>query len=855
MNPGTLRALEFDRIVHALAALTITPMGHDRTLELRPSTDAARVAAALHATTEATRLLAASSGLPLRSATDLATTLDALGVQGRPLEPLRLLGLADFLESVDASRVLIRRLTGGYPILSALAERAASFRNEAADVRRRIDPAGEVADNASAALASIRDRLRRQRTKLRNTLDGIVRGRDTARYLQDQVVTDRNGRYVLMVRAEHRGAIPGLVHGASASGATLFLEPLATVEINNELVTLHDAEAEEVRRILLELTDAFRGRPADLARTIDVATELDVIQARGRLSERMGGIEPVTASDGTFELRGARHPLLIPGVATIAGVGRAEADREETSADDESRDAATLAADAEGTAADAAWVPPGAAGAGTRAAGGPVPVDLLLLPPTRVLVIAGPNTGGKTVALKTAGLLSVMAQSGLHVPANPGSKLPVFAVVFADIGDEQSIAASLSTFSAHITNVVAMDRALALPALILLDEVGAGTDPIEGGALGTAVIDHFRGRGAHLIATTHYDALKTYAATTAGVMGAGFGFDPETYAPTYRLVYGSPGRSLALEIASRLGMPGAVIDTARANLTDREQQLMAHLARVDRQLQQLETERRQLSQERLAVADTERRLRGREESVREREAALRRRLEGRLEDQLRSARKEIDTVLEALKVRATELREARRAGTATTAAAGELRREMREAIDGIAQRVRRDTGAAVPVAAAPQPEAAASAPVAPGVRVLVGALGLEGTVLDLRGTQAEIEVRGKRMRAPIGDLRVIGRASDGSVRVQVALQPRAASLSELNLVGCTVDEALARAEKFLDDSTVTDQQTLRIIHGHGTGQLRRAIAGFLRDHPLVARFEAAPADQGGGGVTLVQLKD
>jgi DNA mismatch repair protein MutS2 len=812
MNPGALRALEFDRIVTAAAALTVTPGGYERMLELRPSTDAARVAATQRATTEGTRALANIPGFPLRAQADLGQTLEALHVEGRPLESLRLLGLAEFLDSIDATRSTIRRLPGSYPLLGALADSAASFKNENADVRRKIDPGGEVVDNASPALAGIRERLRRQRARLRGTLDALVRGRETAKYLQDQVVTDRNGRYVVMVRAEHRHAIPGLVHGASASGATLFLEPLETVEINNEVVTLQDAEAEEVRRILLALTDAYRHRPADLARTLRAATELDLVQARARLSGLVSGVEPVMSTDGTFELRAARHPLLIPGL---------------------------------GLSADAS------ANVETRTTG-PVPVDILLTPPTRVLIIAGPNTGGKTVAIKTAGLLALMAQAGLHIPADAGSRVPVFRSVFADIGDEQSIAANLSTFSAHITNVVSMDRNLQPPTLILLDEVGAGTDPVEGGALGTAVIDHFRQRGAHLIATTHYDALKSYAATTAGVMGAGFGFNPDTFAPTYQLIYGSPGRSLALEIAARLGMPGNVVEAARANLTDREQQLVEHLARVDRQLHQLEEERRQVSQERRTAAETERKLRAREESVRERESALKRRLEARLDDQLREARREIDAVLETLKVRATELRQARKSGTATTADAGQLRAESRAALESVADRVTRE--AAAPASAAAP--AGNDAPAEPGSRVHVGPLGLEGVVLELHGKQAEVEVRGKRLRVPVRDLQVVGAGpSKPSVRVNIDLSPREGLLSELNVIGCTVDEALTRVERFLDESTVTDMQELRIVHGHGTGQLRRAITQFLSDHPLVAGVATAPQNQGGGGATIVTLKD
>ena len=824
---SALRALEFDRIVAVVAGLAVTPTGRDRLGDLRPLTHVAGVVAAQQATSEGTLFLADHPGFPLRAPSDLEEILDALSVEGRALEAPRLLALSDYLESIEQSRNAVSKLQAPFPILRGLVATIASFRGEIADVRRKIDAGGEVADDASPALASIRERLRRQRARLRTTLDGFLKSQDTSKYLQQQVVTDRNGRYVLMVRAEHRSSIPGIVHGGSTSGASLFVEPLETVEINNDIVALEEQEAEEVRRILLALTDAFRGRPSDLGRTVDVATELDVIQARARFSEIVGGVEPVVSVDGSFELRAARHPLLMRRVAE-----RFEASQ--------------------------ARIPD----PGSRIPENPVPVDILLTPPTRILVITGPNTGGKTVAIKTAGLLAAMAQAGLHVPVEKGSKLPVFNSLFADIGDEQSIAASLSTFSGHITNVVSMDRDLALPALILLDEVGAGTDPVEGGALGIAVIDHFRQRGAHLVATTHYDSLKSYASTTPGVVSAAFGFNPENFAPTYRLVYGSPGRSLAIEIAARLGMPRSVIATARANLTDREKQLAEHLARVDQDLRTLEQERKAVARERASVAETENALRTREQKLHDREETLRRRLSAKVDDQVREARREIDAVVEGLKARAAELSQQAavrlrsgdkvRAAGISTGDTGAARADARAALDAVVERLKSGTEPA----AAPMPPVAPAA-VEPGVKVTVGALGLEGTVIDVHGKHAEVDVRGKRLRAALRDLRVIGGPSSrATVRVNIDLQPRGeGSLSELNVIGNTVDEAIARLEKFLDESTVTDLRELRIVHGHGTGQLRRAIAEFLKNHPLVARFALAPQEQGGGGATIVELKD
>ena len=827
MDEGALRAFEFDHLVYVIRDLAVTSTGRDRLSDLRPSTDAAVVSSTQRATSEGTRFLADNPGFPLRAPAELDIILQALAVENRALEPLRLLALADYLESIEQTRNLVTKLGEPFPILRRLVGPISSFSTESADVRRKIDPSGDVADNASPALASIRDRLRKQRARLRSTLDGFLRGRDTAKYLQDQVITDRNGRYVLVVRAEHRSSIPGIVHGTSASGASLFLEPLGTVDINNDIVALEEQEREEVQRILLELTDSFRARDEELSQSIDIATELDVIQARARFSTMVGGVEPLIATDGALELKGARHPLLM----------RRVQERLDPGSDDRTPNPESRISNPE-----------------------PVPVDILLAPPTTTLVVTGPNTGGKTVALKTAGLFAAMAQSGLHVPAEQGSRLPVFASLFADIGDEQSISASLSTFSAHISHVVSMDRELKLPCLVLLDEVGAGTDPVEGSALGVAIIDHFRRRGAHVIATTHYDSLKSYASTTPGVTGASFGFDPVTFAPTYRIVYGSPGRSLAIEIAARLGMPTSVIAAARANLSEPEKQLADHLKRVDEDLRKVEQERQNLARERAAVTEAAIKLRSREDAVRDREEKVRRRIETKIDDRLRDARAEIDAVVEGLKAKAAALSdqaavrlragERLKAAGLNTGQTGAVRAEARAALDDIAARLK---GGPEDEATPPVEEPGA---IEPGARVLVGGLGLEGVVMELHGQQAEVDVRGKRLRVAMKELRRIGgRPPAAKVSVSVDLQPREGLLSELNVIGSTVEEALTRLERFLDASMSTDLRELRIVHGHGTGQLRRAVAAFLEEHPLVARFEPAPQNQGGGGATVVTLKE
>ncbi len=789
------RTLEFDRIVEAVTALALTPLGAASLSELEPSTDPKIVVAAQAATSETVRFLERHPLFPLRAGEALPDALAALEVAGRPLDPLQLRMVADFVDSVDQARASVARAGDDFPVLRELVSKVTSFKGEVAAVREAIDPGGEVLDAASPELRRIRNELRQKRQKLRGTLEQFTRGTG-AKYLQDEVITERNGRFVLMVRAEHRGSVPGIVHGSSTTGATLFMEPAATVEINNDIVELEDREREEIFRILLELTDRFRARPADMIVSREVARELDVRQAKARYSSKVNGIEPEFTIDTSLMLKAARHPML------------------------------------------------------ERA----VPVDVLLDPPNRVLLITGPNTGGKTVAIKTAGLFALMAQAGLHLPATV-AKLPVFRSVFADIGDEQSIEASLSTFSSHITNLVAMDRELQLPALVLLDEVGTGTDPNEGGALATAIVQHFRQRGALVIATTHFDAVKTWGIGTEGVAVAAFAFDPQNFAPTYKLLYGAPGRSLAIEMAQRLGMPASVIAAARGYLSDDQKRLQAHLSRLDAQARALESDRLKLERERRAFNETNAELSKREKSLAEREEVFKKRLNERLDERLRQARRDVDAVIDQLKEKSEAIAEkASLRAAVNTGETGAARAEARTAIDKIVEDLRHPSQTT-----ATQSETASDTVAAVGSRVTVGGLGLEGTIISIDGNRAEIDVRGKRIQAKVKELRVIGPPSplarQARVRVNVDLKPRAGMLSELNVIGMTVDQAVDRVSRFLDDTLVTDLHEVRIVHGHGTGQLRKGIAAFLKTHPQVEKYYAAPENQGGGGATIVELKE
>ena len=818
MHTGAFTTLEFDRVVEAVTSLALTPLGAERLARLRPLTDPQAVQTALAHTTEGVRFLDANGVLPLEAPDNLDTILASLAIQAQPLEPAQLLKLADFLGSVARVCQSVTTANGGpFPALTAIVDGCPTWGRERGDVGRKVDASGEVVDDASPVLKTIRGRVRKQRNRLRGNLESYLRGRDTAKYLQEQVVTERNGRFVLIVRSEHRTAIPGIVHGSSSSGASLFLEPLSTVDINNEIVALDEQERDEVQRVLLALSTAFRRRAADLHRTLTVATELDVLQARSAFAGAVDGVEPRLATDETLELRNARHPLLMASVASRLAMP--------------SREGAPVE---------------------------PVPVDIVMSPPTRTLIITGPNTGGKTVALKTAGLLTLMAQAGLHIPAAPGSRVPVFRSVFADIGDEQSIAASLSTFSGHVTNIVEMDRRLSLPALILLDEVGAGTDPVEGGALGRAIVEHFRQRGAHVVATTHDDVLKAYGATTEGVACAAFGFDPATFAPTYRLVYGSAGRSLALEIAGRLGLDSQIINAATQLRSAREAQLADHLTKVDEDRRQLDGLRRTLDQQQAELAERATQLRERETELKRREETGRKDLGQSVDTRLRAAREEIDEVVDTLRQRAATLereaaeRAASRRAPLSTGDSGALRGEARAALETVASRF--------PTPAAPPSSSTrgARARIGVGTWVMLSTLGVGGTVRSMHGAEAEVEVRGKRVRVPLESIEATAprrTPAEPQSRVSIQIEAPTGPLDELNLIGCRVDEALSRAEKHLDQALLGEQRVVRFIHGHGTGQLRRAIAGFLDAHPLVRRVSPAAPEAGGSGVTIAELKE
>jgi DNA mismatch repair protein MutS2 len=750
-------------------------------------------------TSEACGLLETLGRQPYHDLPDPSEALAVARVRGERLGPAALRDVASFIEGAVeiASRVAVAERA---PRLAREAAGLGDTRAVAGAIRRAILPSGEVADDASPRLAELRRRLLRLREQLRSVIESCLRRRDAERVLQDDIVTTRNDRYVLLIKAEHRGQVPGIVHGSSGSGASLFVEPMPAVEVNNDLVATQDEERAEVARILTELTALVGARAAEIDGAAEVMGALDARQAMALLARDMDAVEPEIGTD-RLRLADARHPLLLAELSARLGQPRRS----------------------------------------TREA---VPVTLVLGDPERVLVISGPNTGGKTVALKTAGLLSLMAQSGLHVPAAPGTVLPVFRRVFADIGDDQSIAQNLSTFSAHLAAIGEMTQDLLAPALVLLDEVGGGTDPTEGGPLGIAVVEHFRRQGAMVVATTHHGLMRAYAQSTPGVACAAFGYDPETYEPNYRLAYGSAGRSLALEMAERLGLPSSVVSEARARREDKERQAEDLLRKLEADEAALHRAEEGLRADRHELRETRARLEEEERTLRERRVRM-----------VAAFARELEERSEALARRAGE---AIRDAVERVHAARQAEAAARRATAGVALVLEDARGEALRDLPVPVPEPELALPLAVGMRVRVRSLGLVGELTSLPSEgPAELAVGGKRVRVARGELVALagGARGGGGTALVRALEAERPTPAELNLVGLTVDEALPRVDKWLDDAALSDRRQLRVVHGFGSGRLRQAVTDLLRRHPHVASFRAGQPGEGGGGATVVELRE
>ena len=835
MNEQAFGVLEYDQLRALVRRGAQTPMGRERVDKLAPLDDLETVRRALQGVAECVELRRRGGAWSFSELADPSESIARLRIEGATLEPLPLLELARLCDQVGEARARIQAERADAPVLWELvAELPRELYSLAARVTAKILPSGELDDRASPELARLRHEINRLRSSITRSLESLMRRSDEA--IQDQLVTVRNDRFVIPVRADHRGRVGGVAHGFSSSGATVFLEPLETIDGNNELQNLRETEEREISRILATLTDELRRELPAIERAAAAVAELDFINAKAAMAVRFNCVQPEVGAESALELDAARHPLLEENL---------------------------------------------------RAANGEVvPVSFRLDAEHPLMVISGANAGGKTVVLKTAGLLALMALSGLHVPARAAS-FPFYASVLADIGDSQSLAANLSTFTAHVANISRMLELCAAPALVLLDEVGTGTDPEEGSALGVAVVDHFRRAcGAHVVATTHYSGLKQYAANETGVINASVEFNEKTLQPTYRLLVGIAGSSSGIEIAGRFGFPRAIVEAAALRVNDSSRAATEYLRRIKREAEEAEALRRALEEERAAVAEKYSALdRDAERRERERQTNFEREMRARLTDFEQRSKElfsKIEDRAERIRVereaasRAAELRrEAQRAAAATNARPAAKAASV-EQTSGV--RVVRHTPAQTGTPRAGSKDDATFQPATAAREIVKGdtvrllTLGKIGVVERLTGADAEIRIGSLRLREKLTNLELMERAPQKPDQARASQLERMAAASartadvrltsrsndepamELNLIGQTTDEAVATTDKFLDEAFLNGLARLRIIHGHGTGALRRAIADFLRHHPHVETYAPAPPDQGGAGATLVELK-
>ncbi len=781
MDARHAATLELPKVLERLAAHASFSAGRERCLGLTPVADTIEVERRLATTREARLLLAGKAEVRLGGVHDVRPLVDRAG-HGILILPHELLEIRDTLLTARTVQRTLTRQRQQFPLLAAIAGRMAEAGEVIDEIARCIDEQGQVRDSASAELAAIRHEMREAHDRLFEKLNRILTAPRNAPFLQEALITQRSGRYVIPIKADFKGRIPGVVHDQSASGVTLFIEPLACVEMGNRLRELELREQREVEKVLAALSTLVAEEGPYIIATVEALAELDLALACALYAEAIQATEPhlapaPTRTDSrhpaTLKLVQARHPLLDP--ARV------------------------------------------------------VPIDVVLDESTFMVIITGPNTGGKTVALKTVGLLCLMAYCGLHIPAGPDSTLSVFEHVYADIGDEQSIEQNLSTFSAHLVNLISfLDRA-DHRALVLLDELGAGTDPGEGAALARAILEHLRARRVTTLVATHYPELKIWASpnVTPGAINACVEFDPDTLAPTYKLTIGLPGRSNAFAIAERLGLNPEIVGAARTLITRdhlRAEDLLAdiHRARAEAEAARQAAVRAQAEAERL-----EHELRTRLAAIEQERRAV-----------LDAAHEEAQARLEAL---ADEIR-------ALRGKLADLRVAELAAIEARRAELLKTTAPKTAPVVMPEPRH----PIAAGDRVWVARLKTEGQVLTLDEREAEVQAGRLRLRLPIDELE--WRPSPGGEPPAVTAKTAPASPGlELDLRGQLTEDALAMLERYLDSALQANLPWVRIIHGHGTGALKRAVREALKKQRLVRHFEPGKEGEGGDGVTVAWL--
>jgi DNA mismatch repair protein MutS2 len=798
--------LEFDRLKDIVSRYTTCAPGRRTTLALEIQHHAVALDSEFTLMREAVAYLREGSELGFGSLADPEPWLARLIIPGSLLGTAELLDVASLMDTAHAVRQTFKEQAAKYPRLSETAAALVDFRHPSAAIRRAVLPNGEISDDASPQLKRVRESMANARNKIHRSLEGILRSRGGPP--GEDYITLRNERFVIPVRAGERRSVPGVVHGASATGQTVFVEPLEAIDLNNRLVQLNEDELAEITRILAELTERVRLERGPLESAATRLAHLDSIFARARFAREFDCVTPTFTPGNLLRLQDVRNPVL---EATLKPQGRKA-----------------------------------------------VAMSLDLGGDQTVMVISGPNTGGKTVALKSVGLAALSAQSGIPVAATSAG-MPIFDRVLADIGDEQSIAADLSTFSAHMLNLKSMLEVASGRSLILVDEMGTGTAPEEGAALAVALLEEFRTRHALTIATTHHDRLKSYASTTPGIVNAAMEFDEVNLRPTYRLLVGVPGTSSGIEIARRLGMPARVVEHAQASLTPESREARDLIAYLHRSRDEMEKVKAQAREE-LSQIEAERRALQTEWVGRQKKRIAE--LEKSFQETIKRLESEMAHVRSEIHDRALRAQLEKQSGKRMSKIASEARAEADAAVIDTLSSSQADLGVgteAAPVPVSPEELTA-------GMRMIVKGFKQPLIFRRLEGTKAEVEAGVLRMRVPLSD--VIGIEAGGkSANAELPASARPSSVTlhtqqsdeptneEINVIGCTVEEATRRVDKFLDEAALGSLPSIRIIHGHGTGALRRGLAEFLSTHPLVDKVRHEVEDRGGTAITIAELRN
>jgi DNA mismatch repair protein MutS2 len=792
MNRHALQVLQYPEAVELVAGHASSTLGAEAVRSLHPSDALAWVSEELRRVDQMVGFLLRAQDWFVPAIPDLRSALQRLGVEGSAWDGTTLRDTAELLRSARSVRRSILQHSEDFALLGQIAERLTKLEEPEERIRHAIDDAGEVRDNASRELLRLRRDMRGARSRIVQKLEQYMGTLASRFQVTDASVSVRDGRYVIPIRREGRTEVGGIVHDESATGNTLFIEPPIAIDLMNELRRLELAETREVQRILRELTESLRPYRAELVETLDALVEIDSLFARARYALAYNGRRPEVLERGTSEyvVEAGYHPLLLAGPERV------------------------------------------------------VPFDLRLDPGERTLLVSGPNTGGKTVLLKAIGLISALTQAGIIPPIGQGTRLPLFSDIFADIGDEQSIEASLSTFSAHVRNLREVLEGADGDSLVLIDEIGSGTDPAEGAALAQAILAELTRRGTLTVATTHLGQLKLLASEQRGVVNASLQFDAVELKPTYRLLKGIPGRSYGLAIARRLRFPADVLSRAEEFLPKEERDfgnLLLELEAKERTLQAAVDDAEQARRETAALRGE---VEQREAAVRTREREAERRARQQARDLLLASREEVELAIR-------EVREA----AESAARPAELEESFRAARRRIEERARRMAGRT------PEPEPVekrSAEGITIGTRVRVGATGAEGTVIELRDDRATVEAGGLRMQVHTGDLAAVDTAAPtqrvGPRRTSGWTSPDTDASSEIDLRGLRADEVPSQLLPALDAAIQVGLPSLRIIHGKGTGALREVVTELLRADRRIGRFRPGGLGEGGTGVTVAELR-